>query len=80
LLHEVQGQGEFALNEDCGGGAGNYTVKDALADGGNLGGVGVRWDIGEGFIDDFPGERFGLGALRGGPVGRSVIGQVEEHF
>lgn len=80
LLNQVAGQGEFALDEDGGGRAPNHTLEDALADGGHLSGAGVRQDIGEGFVDDFPGERFGLSALRGGPVVRRVIGQVEEHF
>ena len=80
LLNEIEGQCELALNEDGGGRAGNDALEDAKADGDDLGGVGVGRDIWEGFVDDLPGERLGLGALRGGPVVRRVVGQVEEHF
>lgn len=80
LLDEVGGEGEFALDEDGRGRAGNDTLDDVVADCADLSGIGVRRDLGKGFVDDFPGEQFGLGALRGGPLVRRVIGQVEEHF
>lgn len=79
LLDEVDGEGEFALDEDGCRRAGRDTLEHALADGGNLSGTGFRRDIGERFIDDFPAERFGLSALRSGPVVRRVIGEIEEH-